>query len=216
MGEAFMVRTHPQWMRAIELVLAGRIGQLRYAMGCFGYYNVNPENIRNVAEYGGGALMDIGCYPIKTSRMVFGEEPVRVCGTLVRDRAFDTDILTSAILEYPSGHCVFTCSTQIAGQQSMRFFGTQGRIETEIPFNATPGGISRVIMDDCRDFLGGGTLSVEQACAIVRGLTPAEFLEEVDKLNQEYRTQGRGGSSSRGGRATSSCTACSRRPSSMP
>jgi predicted dehydrogenase len=82
---------------------------------------------------------------------------------MVRDAKFDTDMLASAILEFPAGHCVFTCSTQIAGQQSMRFFGTQGRIETEIPFNATPGGASRVIMDDGRDFVGGGRIVEEIA-----------------------------------------------------
>jgi predicted dehydrogenase len=163
MGEAFMVAAHPQWLRTIELVREGRIGRLLSAVGTFSYVNLKPENIRNIREYGGGALYDVGCYPIKTSRMVFGEEPVRVCGTLVRDPNFDTDILTSAILEYPSGHCVFTCSTQIAGQQSMRFFGTHGRIETEIPFNAIPGGVSRVFMDDGRDFAGGGRVVEEIA-----------------------------------------------------
>src|SRR6185503_18735970 len=112
-GEAFMVQTHPQWVRAVEIVRSGRIGQLRYAMGSFGYFNADPKNVRNVREWGGGALLDIGCYPIKTSRMIFGEEPHRVSATLARDPRFETDILTSAILEYPSGHCVFTCSTQI-------------------------------------------------------------------------------------------------------
>src|SRR5687768_11018641 len=84
-GEAFMVQTHPQWMRAIELARGGRIGRLRYAVGYFGYFNVDPENVRNVRSYGGGALFDIGCYPLKTSRMVFGEEPRRVAATLTRD-----------------------------------------------------------------------------------------------------------------------------------
>jgi predicted dehydrogenase len=156
-GEAFMVAAHSQWLRLVELVRAGRIGRLLSAVGTFSYVNVKPENIRNIREYGGGALYDIGCYPIKTSRMVFGEEPLRVAATLVRDSGLsDIDMLASAILEYPSGHCVFTCSTQIAGEQSMRFFGTQGNIETEIPFNAPPGGISRVIFDDGRDLFGGG------------------------------------------------------------
>jgi predicted dehydrogenase len=94
--------------------------------------------------------------------MVFGEEPVAVSAAVVRDARFgDIDMLTSAILEYPSGHCVFTCSTQIIGQQSMRFFGTTGRIEAEIPFNPTPGGISRVRIDDCRDLNGGGLVTEE-------------------------------------------------------
>jgi len=109
----------------------------------------------------GGGLMDIGCYPIKTSRMVFGEEPVRVTGTMVRDARFGTDVLTSAILEFPSGNCVFTVSTQLAAHQSMKFYGAKGFIAPEIPFNATPGGTSRITIDDGRDLSGGGAVVEE-------------------------------------------------------
>ncbi len=155
-GEAFMVRSHPQWIRAMELVRSGKIGKLRAIYGSFGYFNPKPENIRNVREYGGGGLMDVGCYPIKTSRMVFGEEPLRVAGVLQRDPAFGTDTLASAILEYPSGHCVFTCSTQIVPNQNMQILGTTGRIEFEIPFNAIPGDTSRIRIDTGADLRGAG------------------------------------------------------------
>jgi len=161
-GEAFMVQVHPQWLRIVELVRSGRIGKLRSAVGTFSYFKLEADNIRNVREYGGGGLMDIGCYPIKTSRMVFGEEPARVSAAIVRDPRFgDIDMLTSAILEYPSGHCIFTCSTQIALQQSMRFYGTDGRIETELPFNARTGGVSRIRIDDGRDLESGGAMMEE-------------------------------------------------------
>lgn len=164
MGEAFMVAAHPQWLRLMELVREGRIGKLQSAVGTFSYFKLEAENIRNIREFGGGGLYDIGCYPIKTSRMVFGEEPVRVSAAITRDPRFgDIDSLTSAVLEYPSGQCIFTCSTQIALQQSMRFYGTQGRIEPEIPFNATPGGVSRLIIDDGRDLYGGGRVVEEIA-----------------------------------------------------
>jgi predicted dehydrogenase len=157
MGEAFMVAAHPQWIRLTEHVRNGRIGDLMSAVGTFSYFKLDADNIRNIREYGGGALYDIGCYPIKTSRMVFGAEPSRVSAFITRDPRFgNIDVLTSAVLEYPQGQCVFTCSTQIALQQSMRFYGTKGRIECEIPFNATPNGISRLIFDDGRDLDGGG------------------------------------------------------------
>ncbi|HUB83141.1 MAG TPA: Gfo/Idh/MocA family oxidoreductase [Bryobacteraceae bacterium] len=162
MGEAFMVQTHPQWVRIVELVRGGRIGQLRSAIGAFGYFNTDPANVRNVLAYGGGGLMDIGCYPIKTSRMVFGEEPVRVSGTMRRDASLGgVDVLSSAILEYPSGTCIFTCSMQLAAHQMMRFYGTKGFIAPEIPFNATPGGTSRITIDDGRDLKGGGAVTEE-------------------------------------------------------
>ena len=160
-GEAFMVQTHPQWVRAVELVRSGKIGQLRAAVGSFGYYRPEAGNIRNVREYGGGGLMDVGCYPIKVSRMMFAEEPVRVSGTLVRDPQFGTDTLASAILEFPSGHCVFTCSTLIVPNQSMQFLGTAGRIDFEIPYNAIPGEVSRLRIDTGADLRGKG-ITVEE------------------------------------------------------
>lgn len=163
-GEAFMVAAHPQWLRTIELVRQGRIGKLLSAVGTFSYYKLDTDNIRNIRDFGGGALYDIGCYPVKTSRMVFGEEPVRVSAAIARDLRVDNiDFLTSAVLEFPSGHCIFTVSTQLAGQQSMRFYGAEGRMEAEIPYNATPGAISRLFIDDCRDFTGGGRVIEEIA-----------------------------------------------------
>ena len=162
MGEAFMVQSHPQWVRTMELVRGGRIGPLRSAIGSFSYFKLDSGNIRNIREYGGGGLMDIGCYAIKTSRMVFGEEPGRVSAAIVRDARFgDIDMLTSAILDYPSGHCIFTCSTQVALQQSMRFYGATGRIELEIPFNPLEDRPSRIRIDDGRDLTGSG-VTVEE------------------------------------------------------
>ena len=155
-GEAFMVRTHPQWLRARELVTSGRIGQLRSIVGYFSYFNRDPSNIRNIAHMGGGALMDIGCYPINTSRFMFGEEPSRVLGLIERDPEMKIDRLTSAILDFPSGQSIFTCSTQLALYQQMHFLGTQGRIQIEIPFNAPHQRPCRLFIDDGRDVFGTG------------------------------------------------------------
>lgn len=160
-GEAFMVQTHPQWVGTVELVRSGAIGKLRAAYGSFGYSRPEPENIRNIREYGGGGLMDVGCYPIKVSRMVFGEEPVRVWGVLERDPKFGTDTLASAILQFPSGQCVFTCGTKIVLNQSMQFLGTEGRIEFEIPFNAVTGETSRIFLDTGVDVIGTGVSAQE-------------------------------------------------------
>jgi predicted dehydrogenase len=155
-GEAFMVRTHPQWLRARELVVSGRIGSLRSVQGFFSYFNTDPKNIRNIPETGGGGLMDIGCYPINTSRFLFGEEPRRVSGVVEKDPTFQTDRLTSAILEFPSGQASFTCSTQLVPYQRMQILGTKGRIEIEVPFNAPNDRPCRIFIDDGRDLVGGG------------------------------------------------------------
>jgi predicted dehydrogenase len=162
MGEAFMVRSHPQWLRVMELVDSGTIGALRSAVCTYGYFKLDADNIRNVREYGGGALMDIGCYPIKISRMVFNEEPRRVSAAIVRDPGFGgIDMLTTALLEYPSGHCIFTCGTQVVPNQTVQFLGTKGRIALDIPFNALPNEISRLRIDDGSDLEGRG-VTVEE------------------------------------------------------
>ena len=155
-GEAFMVRTHPQWVRTRELVRAGRIGELKAIMGAFSYFNRDAANVRNVLEWGGGGVMDIGCYPIFTSRMIFDQEPRRVAAVVERDPEFRVDRLASAILDFPAGQSIWTCSTQMVPYQRMQFFGTQGRIEIEIPFNAPPGRETRILVDDGRDVFGGG------------------------------------------------------------
>jgi predicted dehydrogenase len=156
MGEAFMVRTHPQWLRTRELIKSGRIGDLRSIVGFFSYFNVDPANIRNIPEYGGGALMDVGCYPVTTSRFVFGEEPSRVLGLVGRDPVMKVDRLTSAILDFPSGQSTFTCSTQLVPYQRMQFLGTRGRIEIEIPFNAPNDRPCRIFIDDGGELFGSG------------------------------------------------------------
>lgn len=159
-GEAFMVRTHPQWLRTRDLVRSGRIGDLRAVVGVFSYFNRDAANIRNVADWGGGAMYDIGCYPINTSRFVYGEEPSRVMGLVERDPDFQTDRLASVILDFPSGQAIFTCSTQLVAYQRMQFLGTKARIEIEIAFNAPNDRPCRIFVDDGRDVFGGG-VSVE-------------------------------------------------------
>ena len=153
MQEAFMVRTHPQWLGTLELIRSGRIGELRSIQGFFSYYNIDAKNIRNILECGGGGMMDIGCYPITTSRFVFGEEPRRVVGLIERDPNFETDRMASVILDFPSGPSIFTCSTQLVPYQRMHFLGTKGRIEIEIPFNAPLDRPCRIFIDD-GDVLG--------------------------------------------------------------
>ena len=147
-GEAFMVRTHPQWLRTRELAQNGSIGELRVVTGFFSYMNRDAANVRNRADWGGGGLLDIGCYPVNLSRMLFGCEPQRVFGLIDRDPDFHVDRLTSAILEFPSGQGSFTCSTQLTPYQTMEIFGTRGRIRVEIPFNAPPDRPTRIFVDD--------------------------------------------------------------------
>jgi predicted dehydrogenase len=162
-GEAFMVRTHPQWLRAREIVRSGEIGQLRAVMASFSFFNRDPKNIRNLPQAGGGALMDIGCYAIQTSRFLFGEEPSRVVSLLDRDPEMGIDRISSAILDFPSGQAVFTCSMQFVPYQKLQAFGAKGRLELEIPFNAPPDRPARLFVDSGADLFGGGLKTEEFA-----------------------------------------------------
>ena len=146
--EAFMVRTHPQWLETRRLIQTGRIGALRSITCFFSYFNPDPANIRNQLALGGGALMDIGCYPITISRWIFETEPRRVLGLIERDAASGTDVLTTAVLDFPTGHSTFTCSTRVAPYQRMIFHGTEGRIEVIIPFNAPNDRPTQIMLDD--------------------------------------------------------------------
>src|ERR1700690_4491873 len=157
-GEAFMVRTHPRWLRARELVREGRIGQLRSISGLFSYFNRDPANIRNIRESGGGALLDMGCYPITLSRFIYGEEPVRVFGDIERDPETLTDRLTSAILDFRSGQSTFTCSPQLVHFQRMQFLGTLGRMEIQYPINPLNDQPSQILIDEAK-VAGGPVLS---------------------------------------------------------
>ncbi len=147
-AEAFMVRHHPQWIQARKEVNSGSIGELRAIQYVFNYFNDAASNIRNKPENGGGALYDIGVYPIVTSRYLFGAEPKRVLGLMEIDPAFGTDRLVSAILDYEHGQASFLCSTQLVPYQRAQIFGTTKRIEIEIPFNAPNDRPTRLFMDD--------------------------------------------------------------------
>ncbi|MGB7266659.1 MAG: Gfo/Idh/MocA family oxidoreductase [Terracidiphilus sp.] len=149
--EAFMIRSSEQWLRLRQLLDEGRIGELRSVTAHFSYFNVNPANIRNQVETGGGGVYDIGCYCIHSARYAFGQNPVRVVAALDHDPQLGTDRLASAILEFPSGHAIFTCSTQLIPYQRVNFFGTRGRIEIEIPFNAPNDRPTRLFVDSTGD-----------------------------------------------------------------
>ena len=161
-AEAFMVRHHPQWHKARDLVQSGRIGEPRAMQTIFSYYLTDPDNIRNKPDIGGGGLYDIGCYAINTARYVFAGEPERVIGLFDLDPVLRTDRMMSGLAEFSGKrHLTFTCATQLVPCQSVQIFGTKGRIEIQIPFNAPNDKAGRIVVDDGRDLLGGGRDTIE-------------------------------------------------------
>jgi predicted dehydrogenase len=187
-AEAFMVRFHPQWLRARELVRSGRIGTLRAVQMFFGYNNVDPNNVRNKADIGGGGLYDIGCYAIVAGRFFLEAEPTRGIALVDRCPTFSTDRVTSALVDFGDGRRLdFTVSTQIAPHQRIQLCGTKGRIEIHIPVNAPQGAATRISIDDCTSLEGTGVvtetlppsdqymLQGEAFSRAVRGEIPLEY-----------------------------------------
>ena len=159
-----MVRTHPQWVRAREIARGGDLGDLRAIVCAFSYFNRDPANVRQKPEWGGGGLLDIGCYPVQISRFLFGAEPVRVSAVLEHDPDFGVDRLASGLLEFAGGHSIFTCSMQMTPYQRVNIFGTKGRVEVEIPFNAPPDRPCRIWVDKSGE--PGGTGAVAEDFAV--------------------------------------------------
>jgi len=160
-AEAFMVRFHPQWGRARELVHSGAIGEARAIQTFFAYRLLDADNIRNKPP-GGGGLYDIGCYAVLTARFVFGAEPTRVVASLDVDPKFGTDRLASALIEFPGGrHLTFSAATQLPNYQRVAIVGEAGRIEVLVPFNALIDRPMRIVVDSGADLVGGGARNEE-------------------------------------------------------
>jgi predicted dehydrogenase len=186
-GEAFMVRTHPQWLRARELAQSGEIGELRAVLGAFSYFNRDPANIRNKPELGGGAIMDIGCYPIQIARFLFGREPETAMALIDRDPQMQTDRLSSVLLGFPSGHCVFSCSTQLVPYQRIQILCTKGRIEIEVPFNPSPDRKTRLFVDNGADLWGSG-MRVEEFPACDQYTIQGDLFSQAVRGRREVPT----------------------------
>ena len=181
-GEAFMVRTHPQWLKVKEIIASGRIGELRLISGHFSYYRRDPADVRSRVEWGGGALMDVGCYPITISRWLFGAEPEEVVGLIDRDPEMKIDRLTSGVLRFEKGQATFSCAMQLVAYQSVQIFGTKGRIAAS--FHANPRDESRIYVDDGSDLMGRGGIETIAFPPV------DQFSLQADRFSQAIRGVG--------------------------
>ncbi|ESQ77719.1 Gfo/Idh/MocA family protein [Asticcacaulis sp. AC402] len=186
--EAFMVRHSLQWIEARRLIRAGAIGQPQMIQSYFSYDNLDPGNIRNKVEWGGGGLLDIGCYPIVAGRFFFETEPERVMALIKRHETFGTDVIASALLDFGHGRqLTFTVSTQAGRSQCINVFGTKARLSLPIPFNQPPDREQNIVIDNGAT-LDGGTavthtlppadqyqLMAEAFCRAVRGEAPLPY-----------------------------------------
>jgi predicted dehydrogenase len=179
--EAFMVRFHPQWLKARELVRSGALGEVKAIQSAFSYFLRDPQNVRNIASIGGGGIYDIGCYPTVAGRFLFGDEPKRVVSLIERDPDMGIDRLASAILDFGGGRRVdFTIGTQMVPYQRVQVLGTAKRLEILIPFNAIAGQAMQLRLDDgARKGEGAGELIAVEASD--------QYTNELDAFSQAVR-----------------------------
>lgn len=182
--EAFMYRLHPLWQEAMRLIGEGAIGEVRAVQTVFAYRNVDPSNIRNVPEFGGGALYDIGCYAVNAARMIFAAEPTEVKSVIRWDADFGTDVVTSAVLDFDGRHAVFTCSTQMEPDQRVAIEGTEGRLVIEIPFNIPPDVPTRLL------HIAGGTPPVEPHVEVHEIPAADQYTIQADAFSRAIRDDG--------------------------
>ncbi len=192
-AEAFMVRYHPQWLRARDIARSGELGRITAINGFFSYHNKDPANVRNKADIGGGAIMDIGCYPVTAARFIFESEPKRVVSLIDRDPGFKTDRLASVIADFGEGRqLAFTVGMQIVPSQRVEIIGEKGRVEILIPFNAPPNQPTALLVDDGasldaslarREIIGPCDQYTEQAeafaLAVLKGKSLAWGIEDA-------------------------------------
>ena len=182
--EGFMYRLHPLWVTVRRLLDEGVIGELMALQSFFSYRNVDPANIRNITAYGGGALMDVGCYPVNVARMLFGSEPTAVKAAIRRDNVFGTDVITSAILDFGGRHATFTCSTQLEDDQRVHLVGTAGRLLVEIPYNIPPDLPTRILR------FWGGDPPVAPEMAVYEIEAADQYGIQADSFSRAIRDDG--------------------------
>jgi predicted dehydrogenase len=182
-GEAFVVRVHPQWDEVERLVRGGRIGEVRDVSGHFSYLNDDTENVRWVKAYGGGALMDLGCYLVNVSRRIFGREPARVLGAMERDAATGVDVFMSMLLDFAPGRATGACGMRTARHQRVVIHGAEKRIDVEVPFGPPPDTPVWLRVDDGNDVLGANAETIEiPACN--------QFTLQADRFSLAIRGEG--------------------------
>lgn len=133
--EGFMYKHHPQWKKAINIIQSGKLGVLKSVQSYFSYLMDDPGNIRNRVEFGGGGLLDIGCYSVSLSRLITGQEPERVFGNWRLSRELKTDIFFTGIIEFRDVISTFTCATNVIPHQRVEITGSEASLELTSPFN---------------------------------------------------------------------------------
>ncbi len=140
LAEAFMYRHHPQIARAQELVRSGAIGELMAVEASFRFPLANPDDVRMNAEWGGGSLLDVGCYCVSASRLFLGDSPVGMTAMAAIHPVKRVDTSVQGVLDYGFGrYAIISCGFDSGVHQKVVLCGTEGTIELKHPFKSWTG-----------------------------------------------------------------------------
>jgi len=163
--EAFMWRHNPQTTRLLELL--PEIWELVVIRATFAYVNDSEDDIRLVAELGGGALLDLGCYCISGSRLLAGREPDRVYAELVRGRDGIDEVVT-ALLNFDNVTAEIACNFR-SEHEGLEAIGTRGSLFVPDPWHARAGIVVLNGEEERVEPVSSYLLELENLSAAVRG-----------------------------------------------
>ena len=132
--EAFHTRYHPVFLRAMEIYDSGILGAIQRIDARFGIRTPASTDIRMNYETGGGATMDIGCYPISWLRHITRQEP-EVVSAEARMGSLDVDLWLKAEHRLADGVAATTVGSMIEEQYvaELRVQGERGSLLVDNP-----------------------------------------------------------------------------------
>jgi D-xylose 1-dehydrogenase (NADP+, D-xylono-1,5-lactone-forming) len=144
LAEAFMYRHHPQTKIVGEWIKSGKLGEIILVRSIFNFNLTRKEDIRLIPEYGGGALWDIGVYPLSFAQYIYGEKPNIVLGMQILGKS-GVDESFSGQMRY-SGNKIaqISCSFRSPYYTHAEVIGTKGRLDLNSPFKIESG-ISKLV-----------------------------------------------------------------------
>jgi xylose dehydrogenase (NAD/NADP) len=146
--EAFMYRHHPQTLRVKQLLDEGAIGEPRFVRGSFSFPLTRPDDVRLDPAMGGGAVWDVGCYPVSCARFVLGAEPLEVVGHATLGPT-GIDETFAGQMVFPGGVLAqVDCSFRAPYRTQMEIVGGEGRILVPEPWVPGTGEPLRVTRGD--------------------------------------------------------------------
>ena len=136
-AEAFAYRAHPHIRKIKEIINSGKLGKIKMVHGSFTFVMTNQNDIRWDPAMGGGALWDIGCYPLSFTRTILGTEPVEAFGWQVTSPS-GIDEVFAGQLRFPGDiYFQLDCSFKIPDHVFMEIVGDEGTLNIPQPFNTS-------------------------------------------------------------------------------